>query len=70
MHSLYILKGTTLGEMYEREEIQPLSLEEYIDRAVSFLEYLNPSIVVQRLMGVHQRKNPLLQLGNELVENT
>lgn len=50
-HSLYILKGTALGDMYERGEIQPLSLEEYIDRAVSFLEYLNPSIVVQRLIG-------------------
>ncbi|HOM03340.1 MAG TPA: TIGR01212 family radical SAM protein [Acetivibrio sp.] len=50
-HSLYILKDTVLGEMYERGEIQPVTVEEYIERAVSFLEYLDPSIVVQRLIG-------------------
>ncbi|MFZ5989277.1 MAG: TIGR01212 family radical SAM protein [Bacillota bacterium] len=50
-HSLYILKGTILGEMYERGEIVPVSMDEYIERAVSFVEYLNPSIVIQRLIG-------------------
>lgn len=50
-HSLYILKDTVLGEMYERGEIVPVTIEEYIERALLFLEYLNPSIVVQRLIG-------------------
>lgn len=50
-HSLYILKDTEAGLMYERGELTPLSLEEYIERVISFLEYLNPEIVVQRLIG-------------------
>ncbi|RXE59631.1 TIGR01212 family radical SAM protein [Acetivibrio mesophilus] len=50
-HSLYILKDTILGEMYEKGEIKPVTVEEYIERTISFLEYLNPSIVVQRLIG-------------------
>ncbi|NLI58586.1 MAG: TIGR01212 family radical SAM protein [Clostridium sp.] len=50
-HSLYILKDTPLGEMYQKREITPVSLEEYIERAISFLEYLSPKIVVQRLIG-------------------
>ncbi|MDQ2087553.1 TIGR01212 family radical SAM protein [Herbivorax sp. ANBcel31] len=50
-HSLYILKDTPLGEMYQKGEIIPVSVDEYIERAVSFLEHLNPDIVIQRLIG-------------------
>lgn len=50
-HSLYILKDTVLGEMYLKGEITPISMEEYIDRIITFLEYLDPKIVVQRLIG-------------------
>ncbi|AUG58166.1 TIGR01212 family radical SAM protein [Acetivibrio saccincola] len=50
-HSLYILKDTPIGEMYQRGEITPVSMEEYIERTISFLEYLSPDIVVQRLIG-------------------
>jgi radical SAM protein (TIGR01212 family) len=50
-HSLYILKDTLLGYMYERGEITPISMDEYIERTITFLEYLNPDIVVQRLLG-------------------
>ncbi len=50
-HSLFILKGTQLESMYSRGEIQPVTLEEFIDRTISFLEHLNPDIVVQRLIG-------------------
>lgn len=50
-HSLYILKGTELGDMYLRGEIAPVPYEEYIERAITFLEYLDPKIVVQRLIG-------------------
>lgn len=51
LHSLYIVKGTVLGEMYRRGEIKLISLEEYVDRVVAFLEYLDPAIVIQRLVG-------------------
>jgi len=50
-HSLYILKNTVLGDMYEKQLIKPVEFEEYIERIISFLEYLNPDIVVQRLIG-------------------
>lgn len=51
IHSLYILKDTVLGEMYENKEFGPIPLEEYIHRIIAFLEYLSPEIVVQRLVG-------------------
>ncbi|HOJ10249.1 MAG TPA: TIGR01212 family radical SAM protein [Clostridiales bacterium] len=50
-HSLYILKDTVLGEMYVKQQIMPVTLEEYIERTITFLEYLNPEIVIQRLLG-------------------
>jgi len=50
-HSLYILKETELGDRYLKGEIVPLSYEEYIERAITFLEYLDPKIVIQRLIG-------------------
>lgn len=51
LHSLYIVKGTVLGDMYERREFEVISLEDYIARVVLFLEYLDPGIVIQRLVG-------------------
>lgn len=51
LHSLYVVKGTVLGEMYQRGEFQVLPLEDYVNRVVTFLEYLDPAIVIQRLVG-------------------
>ncbi|MDP4091808.1 MAG: TIGR01212 family radical SAM protein [Bacillota bacterium] len=50
-HSLYILKDTKLGEMYEKGEIHPVAKDEYIERVIKFIEYLDPQIVIQRLLG-------------------
>lgn len=50
-HSLFILKDTVLGDMYTRGEIEPVSMDEYVERIITFLEYLNPDIVIQRLIG-------------------
>lgn len=50
-HSLYILKDTVLGEMFEKGGIEHLPLESFIERTITFLEYLDPGIVVQRLLG-------------------
>lgn len=49
LHSLYILKNTELGRMYEKGEISIISPKEYVDRVVNFIDYLNPDIVIQRL---------------------
>jgi radical SAM protein (TIGR01212 family) len=50
-HSLYVLKNTRLGDLYETGEIKMLNLEDFIERTISFLRNLDKSIVVQRLMG-------------------
>ncbi len=49
IHSLYIAKNTRLCEAYEGGTITVCSKEEYIHRLITFLEYLNPEIVVERL---------------------
>ncbi|KJS20035.1 MAG: radical SAM protein [Clostridiaceae bacterium BRH_c20a] len=51
LHSLYIVKETKLGQMYEEGLIKLISLEEYIERVITFMEYLDPATVIQRLVG-------------------
>jgi len=51
LHSLYIMKNTKMGIMYKNNEISVIAEEEYVERAVTFLEYLDSNIVVQRLVG-------------------
>ncbi|WP_418790812.1 TIGR01212 family radical SAM protein [Phosphitispora sp. TUW77] len=51
LHSLYIVKDTLLGQMYRKGEFDLISLDEYINRVILFLEYLDPRIVIQRLVG-------------------
>lgn len=50
-HSLYILKDTKLGSLYSEGKIKPVTMDEYIERTITFLEYLSPEIVIQRLIG-------------------
>ena len=50
-HSLYVLKNTKLGEMYEKNQIDMLKIDDFIERTILFLEHLNKNIVVQRLIG-------------------
>jgi len=59
LHSLYVVRGTLLGDMYERGEFEIISLEDYVERVVLFLEYLDPRIVIQRLVGKGPKNNLL-----------
>lgn len=59
LHSLYILKNTELGKMYEKDEFNLITVEEYVDRVVTFLEYINPDIVIQRMVGRAPKKDSL-----------
>ncbi|WP_352417999.1 TIGR01212 family radical SAM protein [Proteiniborus sp.] len=59
LHSLYIVEKTVLERMYKNGEIILLSKEEYIDRAVVFLEHLHPDIVIQRVIGRAPEENTL-----------
>ncbi|MFV0503994.1 MAG: TIGR01212 family radical SAM protein [Lachnospirales bacterium] len=51
LHSLYIVKNTKLATMYLNNEIEICSKDEYVKRVITFLEYLDPNIPVQRLLG-------------------
>lgn len=49
IHSLYIAKDTKLCEAYENGTISVCTKEEYMERLMMFLEYLDPGIAVERL---------------------
>jgi radical SAM protein (TIGR01212 family) len=49
IHSLLALRGTSLGEQYERGELALMSREEYIAMVCDILEVLPPQMVIQRL---------------------
>jgi radical SAM protein (TIGR01212 family) len=49
-HSLYVVKGTRLSDMVENRIINLFPIERYIDRLILFLEYLDPEIVIHRLV--------------------
>ena len=49
LHSLYIAKNTKLCKQYEDGTIRLCTKEEYLNRLITFLEYLSPDIVVERL---------------------
>lgn len=51
IHSLYIVKGTVLGDWYEQDAFDMITPDAYIDRVIHFLRLLKPSVVVQRLFG-------------------
>ncbi|AOY78097.1 TIGR01212 family radical SAM protein [Clostridium formicaceticum] len=57
LHALYLVKGTKMGEMYEKGEFQIIPVETYQKRVVTFLEYLAPNIIVQRLIGRAPEEN-------------
>ena len=51
LHALYIMKNTKMGSDYEKGLFEIISLEEYVERVILFLEHLRPDIVVQRIVG-------------------
>lgn len=59
IHSLYIIENTEMGRLYKENEITLISKDEYIERVINFLEYLNKDIVVQRLIGRAPKENSL-----------
>ncbi len=65
LHALYIVEDTTLGKMYKKGDISLISKEEYIERVITFLEYLSPHIVIQRILGRAPEENTLFVNWNE-----
>ncbi len=59
IHSLYIMENTKMGILYKNKEITVITEEEYVERVITFLEYLDKDIVVQRLVGRAPKENSL-----------
>ncbi|MDD2553629.1 MAG: TIGR01212 family radical SAM protein [Desulfotomaculaceae bacterium] len=59
LHSLYVVRGTVLGDMYEKGEAGIISLDDYVLRVAEFLKYLDPDMVIQRLVGKGPRADLL-----------
>lgn len=48
LHSLYIEKNTRLGEEYLKGELELCSIDEYFERVLLFLSYLDDNIALER----------------------
>ena len=51
IHPLHVIRGTRLEEIYLEERFELLSLEEYVDLVVDFIERLPKRVVIQRITG-------------------
>ena len=51
IHSIYVMQGTRLAEMYARDEYTPPTLEEYVEATALVLSHLSPDTVIHRLTG-------------------
>ena len=59
LHALYLVKNTKMARDYESGEFTLISAEEYARRVVEFLRYLDPKIVLQRLVGRAPEENTI-----------
>ncbi|MCP3921543.1 MAG: TIGR01212 family radical SAM protein [Desulfobacterales bacterium] len=51
IHLLYVVKGTKLHEMYDNNEFECLTQNEYIELTCDFLELLPKETIIQRVTG-------------------
>lgn len=51
IHSLYVMEGTRLAELYRAGLYTPLTEEACIEGVISVLTHLSPDIVIQRITG-------------------
>lgn len=51
IHSLYVMEGTVLANMYRKNRYTPPTLSEYADSASEVLARLSPKITVHRITG-------------------
>lgn len=63
-HSLYIEKNTLLKQWYDEKELTLLTMEDYIQRTILFLEHLSPNIVIQRLIGRVPKEDSIITNWN------
>ncbi len=51
IHSLYVMRGTRLCELWERGEYQPFEMDEYVRLAAEAISRLRPDIILHRVTG-------------------
>lgn len=51
LHSLYVVKGTKLADMYADDKIQMISKREYQKNVITFLRYIDEDTAIARLLG-------------------
>ena len=51
IHSIYVMEGTALADMYKKGEYAPPTMSEYVSSAVYILTHIHPALVVHRLTG-------------------
>ncbi len=49
VHSLYVAKGTTMCEAYAGGAFEICTVEEYLERVATFLEFIHSDMIVERL---------------------
>ncbi len=50
VHSLFISKHSVFSKMYRDGEFEIISVEQYMERVIKFLEHLSPDIAIARLL--------------------
>jgi radical SAM protein (TIGR01212 family) len=51
IHNLHVVRDTPMEKMYQAGEVRMLELAEYVSVVCDFLEWLPPTMVIQRLSG-------------------
>ena len=51
LHSLYVLEGTRLADLYREGKFEPITYAEYIDWALYVLTHVSPELVIHRISG-------------------
>lgn len=62
IHQLHIVKNTVIAKQYQKNPFVLFTLDEYAQMVISFLERLNPKIIIQRLAG--EAPKPMLLAPN------
>ncbi|OFZ16922.1 MAG: TIGR01212 family radical SAM protein [Bdellovibrionales bacterium RBG_16_40_8] len=60
LHNLHVLKNTSLAADFTAGKFVPISLSDYVDRAILFLQHLNPRIAIHRLAALSSRREELI----------
>ena len=51
VHSLYVMEGTKLAQMYRNGEFAPISVEEHIELAAFVISSARPDLIIHRVTG-------------------